>query len=64
MEMLEIALSIIASILSIVAAIIAFKSKREVENLRELYEGNKLAASGNGNTQVMGTSNWVNANDR
>ena len=29
--MLEIALSIIASILSIVAAIIAFKSKREVE---------------------------------
>lgn len=64
MEMLEIVLSIIASILSIVATIIAFKSKREVENLRDLYEGNKLTASGNGNTQVMGTSNRVNANDR
>ena len=48
--MLEIVLSIIASILSIVATIIAFKSKREVESLRDLYEGNKLTASGNGNT--------------
>lgn len=64
MEMIEIVLSIIASILSIVATIIAFRSKREVENLRDLYEGNKLTVSGNGNTQVMGTSNRVNANDR
>ena len=64
MEMLEIVLSIIASILSIVATIIAFKSKKEVERLRDLYEGNKLNARGDGNTQVMGTGNRVNVNDR
>ena len=64
MEMLEIVLSIMTSVLSIAATVVAFKSKKEVERLRDLYEGNKLTANGNGNAQVMGMGNQVNANGR
>ena len=63
-EMLEIVLSIVASVLSIAATVVAFKNKKEVERLRDLYEGNKLTANGNGNAQVMGTGNQVNTNAR
>lgn len=62
--MLDIILSIVASVLSIAAAIVAFKSKKEVEKLRDLYEGNKLTANGDSNAQVMGTGNQVNTNAR
>ena len=62
--MLEIVLSIVASVLSIAATVVAFKNKKEVERLRDLYEGNKLTTNGNGNAQVMGTGNQVNANAR
>lgn len=59
-EMADIILSIVASVLSIVAAVIAFKSKKEVDNLRDLYESNKQVAYGTMNTQVMGTDVQVN----
>ena len=62
--MLEIVLSIVASVLSIAATVVAFKNKKEVERLRDLYEGNKLTVNGNGNAQVMGTGNQVNTNAR
>ena len=62
--MLEIVLSIVASILSIAATVIALRSKKEVERLRDLYEGNKLTANGDGNAQVMGTGNQVSTNGR
>lgn len=62
--MLEIVLSIVASVLSIAATVVAFKNKKEVERLRDLYEGNKLTANGNGNAQVMDTGNQVNTNAR
>lgn len=61
MEMLEIVLSIVASAFSIVATVIAFKSKKEVERLRDFYEGNKHAATGDGNVQITGAGNQVNA---
>ncbi len=64
MEILEIVLNIVASALSIAATIVAFKSKKEVERLRDLYEDNKFTANGNGNAQVMGTGNQVNTNAR
>ena len=49
METVDVMLSIMASALSIVATVIAFKSKKEVDRLRNLYEGNKLNAIGNEN---------------
>ena len=61
MEMFEMMLSIVASALSIVATVIAFKSKKEVERLRDFYEGNKYTATGDGNVQVTGAGNQVNA---
>lgn len=60
METLEVVLSIAASVLSIVAGGIALKSKREVERLRDLYEGNKSTAIGDGNAQITGSRNQVN----
>lgn len=62
--MLDNILSILASALSIFATIVAFKSKKEVERLRDLYEGNRLTVNGDGNAQVMGTGNQVNTNAR
>ena len=64
METVDVMLSIVASALSIVATVIAFKSKKEVDRLRNLYEGNKLNAIGNENTQVVGTGNQVNTHDK
>lgn len=64
MEVLEIVLSIVASLLSIAATIVAFKSKKEVDRLRDLYEGNSFTANGNANAQVMGTGNQVNTHGR
>lgn len=64
MEMIDVMLSIVASALSIVATVVAFKSKREVDKLRDLYEGNKLNVTGNENTQVVGTGNRVNTHDK
>lgn len=59
METLNIVLSIVASLLSIFATAQAYKSKREIKRLRDLYEGNVQKAYGNGNSQVMGTGNRV-----
>lgn len=64
METVDVMLSIVASALSIVATVIAFKSKKEVDRIRNLYEGNKLNAIGNENTQVVGTGNRVNTHDK
>lgn len=64
METVDVMLSIMASALSIVATVIAFKSKKEVDRLRNLYEGNKLNAIGNENTQVVGAGNQVNTHDK
>lgn len=59
METLEIVLSIVASLLSIVATITAFKSKKEVERLRDCYKSNEQTATGDGDVQVVGTGNQV-----
>ena len=64
METVDVMLSIVASALSIVATVIAFKSKKEVDRIRNLYEGNKLNAIGNENTQVVGTGNRVTTHDK
>lgn len=64
MEMIDVMLSIVASALSIVATVVAFKSKKGVDRLRDLYEGNKLNVTGNENTQVVGTGNRVNTHDK
>lgn len=64
MEIVDIVLSILASALSIAATVIAYKSKKEVDGLRELYKSNELSANGNGNAQVVGTGNRVNTYDR
>lgn len=59
MEILEIMLNIVASTFSIVATVVAFKNKKEVKRLRDFYEGNKQAATGDGNIQVTGAGNRV-----
>lgn len=64
MEMIDVMLSIVASALSIVATVVAFKSKKGVDRLRDLYEGNKLNVTGNENTQVVGAGNRVNTHDK
>lgn len=58
--MLDNVLSIIASILSVVATVIALKSREEVRRLRDLYQGNTMTLTGDGNAQVLGSSNQVN----
>lgn len=60
METLNLVLGIIASIFSIVTTVISFKNNKEIKKLRDYYENNTLTANGNGNTQIMGTSNQVN----
>ena len=64
MEMVDVMLSIVASVLSIVATVIAFKNKKYIDKLRDLYEGNKMNATGNENIQVVGTGNQVNTHDK
>lgn len=63
-EIVEIAFSIVASALSIIATIVAFKSKKEVESLRDRYENNEHTAIGDGNAQIVGTGNQVNTHVR
>lgn len=59
METLNIALSIAASLLSILATVRAHKNKREIKCLCDFYEGNTQKVYGNGNRQVMGAGNRV-----
>ncbi|WP_315572906.1 hypothetical protein [Lancefieldella rimae] len=59
METLNILLSIVASLLSIFATVRAYKSKREIERLRDIYEYNTQKAYGNGNSQIVGSGNQV-----
>lgn len=64
MELFEIALSITASVFSIIATVIALKNKKEVERLRDQYEGNAHFARGDGNAQIVGAGNQVNTHVR
>lgn len=59
MESINLVLSIVASVLSIIATFSAYKRKKEIGRLRDLYEGNGLDALGDGNAQVVGSGNRV-----
>ena len=60
MQLFDNILSIIASVFSVAATIIALKNNEEIKKLRDLFQGNELTMSGDGNAQVLGSSNQVN----
>lgn len=62
MDALNSILGILSSILSIVATTVAVSCKKDLSALRDSYEKNKLIADGDGNFQVVGSGNKVNAN--
>lgn len=63
MEQLNIILSIIASTLSIAAAIIALVTRSEVKKLNDSYGSNKQVARGNNNVQSIGHDNGAKHDD-
>ena len=69
-ETLAVILSIVASILSIAATIVALKSKKETQQLCDIYKDNQLFIKGDkniqvgGDIQVGGGNNKVNTHDR
>lgn len=64
METPAVILSIVASILSIVATIVALISKKETQQLRDVYKKNQFFIKGDNNIQVGGSNNKVSAHDR
>lgn len=59
MECVNIALGIIASACSIVAAICSISARAETKRLRDCFQENTLNARGNCNNQIVGTDNKV-----
>lgn len=60
METLNLILGIVASVASIIAAVISFSVKSDVKKMRDSFRGNTMSASGTGNSQVMGSGNKAN----
>lgn len=60
METLNLILGIIASAVSIVAAVISFSVKSDVKKMRDSFKSSTMNASGIGNSQIMGSDNKVN----
>lgn len=60
METIATVLGIISSLLSIFATVNSVKNKKEIQKIHDFYKNNTLTTNGNGNTQIMGTSNQVN----
>lgn len=57
-QLVELILSIIASVFSIIATIVAWTAHKDVEDVRRMLTV-RQEASGNGNTQVAGDGNQV-----
>ena len=64
MEILETVLSLLASALSIIATFLAFKNKKAIEELHDLYQNNKLTIEGKNNVQIVGTNNQAGNHDK
>ncbi len=60
METLNLILGIIASIASIVAAVISFSVKSDVKKMRDSFQNSTMSVSGTGNSQIMGSDNRAN----
>ena len=59
MESVNTVLSVIASLLSIIATLVSLKNKEELNKLRVIFENNGSSALGNENVQVTGVNNRV-----
>lgn len=64
MEMIELSISIVSSVLSIAATICAWKARKQVEELSKIYRADSVTISGRGNPNVVGEGNSVKVNVR
>lgn len=64
MEIVNLALGILASLLSIVATFIGLRNQNDIKKMRDEFQGNKMIANGNSNAQVIGSGNRVNTDER
>lgn len=62
MELIELGVSIVSSVLSIVATIWALKARKQVEELSKMYRADSITISGRGNPNVVGEGNSVKVN--
>lgn len=60
METLNLILGIVASVASIIAAVISLSVKSDVKKMRDAFRDNTMSASGTGNSQVIGSDNKAN----
>ena len=63
MEVLQIVLSIVASVLSITSTIVAFICKREMSKFKNSYGNIQQSSVGAGSTQIVGNNNSMNKNN-
>lgn len=64
MEIANLILGIIASILSILAAVIGIRNRADIKKIHNEFRGNKASARGDNNIQVIGANNKVGHHDR